>query len=87
MVLLEQLQLPIMEQYGVRCNAVAPGWIDTPLNDDYIKSFGDERAFREKLGQNSSGIGRTGTPEEVANLVWLACIQRGLFCYRSGLDH
>ena len=56
---------------GVRCNAVAPGWIDTPLNNDYIKSFGDEKAFRKKLN-HIHPIGRTGKPEEVANLVcWL----------------
>ena len=59
-------------EHGVRCNAIAPGWIDTPLNNDYIKSFGDERAFKQKLGKIHP-LGRTGTPEEVANLVsWLA---------------
>ena len=45
--------------------------IDTPLNNDYIKSFGDERAFKQKL-EKIHPVGRTGTPEEVANLVsWL----------------
>tara|TARA_X000001036_G_scaffold206973_1_gene194569 strand:- start:154 stop:882 length:729 start_codon:yes stop_codon:yes gene_type:complete len=59
-------------EYGIRCNAIAPGWIDTPLNNDFIKSFGDEKAFKEKL-RKIHPIGRTGTPKEVANLVsWLA---------------
>lgn len=57
---------------GVRCNAVAPGWIDTPLNEDFIAGLGDAKAFRAKI----SGIhplGRTGKPQEVAQLIcWLA---------------
>ncbi|MEL7026188.1 MAG: SDR family oxidoreductase [Pseudomonadota bacterium] len=56
---------------GVRCNAVAPGWIDTPLNEDFIASMPDPDAFRSGL----SGIhpmGRTGTPKDVAQLIaWL----------------
>ena len=53
---------------GIRCNAVAPGWIDTPLNDNFIESREDPDRFR----QNINGIhpvGRTGGPEEVAALV------------------
>lgn len=57
---------------GVRCNAVAPGWIDTPLNEDFIASMPDPTGFRAQLG-TIHPVGRTGQPEEVANLVvWLA---------------
>ncbi|UIJ91797.1 SDR family oxidoreductase (plasmid) [Sinorhizobium meliloti] len=57
---------------GVRCNAVAPGWIDTELNEDFIQSMPDPVAFRGSIGKIHP-IGRTGKPEEVANLVaWLA---------------
>ncbi|TIT89685.1 MAG: SDR family oxidoreductase, partial [Mesorhizobium sp.] len=57
---------------GVRCNAVAPGWIDTDLNLDFIESMPDPKRFRQQIG-NIHPIGRTGKPEEVANLVvWLA---------------
>ncbi len=57
---------------GVRCNAVAPGWIDTDLNLAFIESFGDPDEFREKIG-GIHPVGRTGKPEEIASLVkWLA---------------
>ena len=57
---------------GVRCNAVAPGWIDTELNDDFIASMGDPAEFRRKIGKIHP-VRRTGKPEEVATLVrWLA---------------
>ena len=56
---------------GIRCNAVAPGWIDTPLNKDFIASMPDPKAFHTKI----SGIhplGRIGKPTEVAELIcWL----------------
>ena len=57
---------------GVRCNAVAPGWIDTPLNEDFIESLGDPAAFRAEVC-GIHPVGRTGRPEEVAELIcWLA---------------
>jgi len=57
---------------GVRCNAVAPGWIDTELNIDFIESLGDPDTFRSQIG-GIHPVGRTGKPEEVASLVtWLA---------------
>lgn len=57
---------------GVRCNAIAPGWIDTPLNVDFIESLGDPEAFRAQIG-GIHPVRRTGTPAEVAQLIcWLA---------------
>jgi len=57
---------------GVRCNAVAPGWIDTSLNEEFIESMSDPIAFRQAIGKIHP-IDRTGKPEEVAALVaWLA---------------
>ena len=40
---------------GVRCNAVAPGWIDTELNEDFIESMEDPAAFRRQIGGIPSG--------------------------------
>ena len=57
---------------NVRCNAVAPGWIDTDLNTDYIESMPDPAGFREGLA-GIHPLRRTGAPKDVAALIcWLA---------------
>lgn len=57
---------------GVRCNAVAPGWIDTALNEAFVDSMPDPASFRAQIG-TIHPVRRTGTPDEVAALVcWLA---------------
>ncbi|WP_293572597.1 SDR family oxidoreductase [Phaeobacter sp.] len=56
---------------GVRCNAIAPGWIDTDLNTAFVENRPDPDSFRASLG-DIHPIGRTGTPEEIAGLAaWL----------------
>lgn len=62
---------------GIRCNAVAPGWIDTDLNNDFIDSMPDPQAFRQQIGRIHP-VRRTGTPDEVAALVaFLAAPEAG----------
>jgi len=62
---------------GVRCNAVAPGWIDTDLNDAFIESLDDPTDFRGKIG-GIHPLRRTGAPQEVAELIcWLASPEAG----------
>lgn len=63
---------------GVRCNAVAPGWIDTDLNLDFIDSMQDPEAFRQEIGRIHP-LGRTGKPEEVAALVVWLCSEAASF--------
>lgn len=53
---------------GIRCNAVAPGWIDTDLNLEFIAGTPDPDAFRRDIGRIHP-VARTGQPEEVAALV------------------
>ena len=60
------------ESRKVRCNAVAPGWIDTDLNVAFVESMPDPAGFKQDIGRIHP-VGRTGRPEEVAALVaWLA---------------
>ena len=62
---------------GIRCNAVAPGWIDTDLNLDLIESMSDAETFRRDIARIHPA-GRTGSPEEVAALVaFLAADEAG----------
>ncbi len=62
---------------GIRCNAVAPGWIDTDLNQEFIESMPDPDAFRRDIGKIHP-VARTGNPEEVAALVaFLAAEESG----------
>lgn len=57
---------------GVRCNAIAPGWIKSALSEDYLESMPDSaRVRRELLAMHPAG--RLGEPRDVGNLaVWLA---------------
>jgi len=62
---------------GIRCNAVAPGWIDTQLNEEFIKSMDDPASFRKNISKIHP-LAKTGSPTEVANLVcWLASDEAG----------
>jgi meso-butanediol dehydrogenase/(S,S)-butanediol dehydrogenase/diacetyl reductase len=62
---------------GIRCNAVAPGWIDTDLNEIFIGSMPDPAAFRRNIGKIHP-LGRTGSTEDVAALiVFLAAQESG----------
>jgi meso-butanediol dehydrogenase/(S,S)-butanediol dehydrogenase/diacetyl reductase len=53
-------------QLGVRCNAVCPGWVDTPMNAQYGKEFEDEARARVAHQQP---LGRMLTPDEVAKVI------------------
>ena len=57
---------------GVRCNAVAPGWIDTPLNASYVDDHPDRDTVIDELAKLHP-LGRVGDPRDVGDVVvWLA---------------
>ncbi len=62
---------------GIRCNAVAPGWINTDLNLEFIASTENPGRFEKEINRIHP-LGRTGSPEEVAALVaFLAAEESG----------
>ncbi len=52
--------------FGIRCNAVSPGFIDTDMTREILAK---DPARREKIEGRIPG-GRFGTPEDVANAVY-----------------
>ncbi|MEP3889488.1 MAG: SDR family oxidoreductase [Hellea sp.] len=52
--------------HGIRCNAIAPGWINTPFNEKFLEQYPD-RAKTDAEIKNLHPIGRLGLPEDIAN--------------------
>jgi NAD(P)-dependent dehydrogenase (short-subunit alcohol dehydrogenase family) len=53
---------------GVRVNAIAPGLIETPMQDPLREALGGGELGRRRLDQVTP-LGRIGSPDEVASLV------------------
>jgi NAD(P)-dependent dehydrogenase (short-subunit alcohol dehydrogenase family) len=53
---------------GIRCNAVCPGDIDTPLVSAYFETADDPTALRAKI-EREYPLGRIAQPEEIARAV------------------
>lgn len=62
-------------RHNVRCNALCPGFVDTPFNNGFERQMGGRRALEAYIAQ-SIPMGRWGTPEEIAQgIVFLASDQ------------
>ena len=53
---------------GIRCNAICPGWVDTPINYAHADLLGGIDHVYSTISAFQP-IGRPGTPREIANLV------------------
>ena len=58
--------------FGIRVNAVAPGWIDTPMTARVPEEI-RRRAVDESV------LGRLGEPDEVADAVWFLASRLGRY--------
>ena len=73
------------EKLPIRCNAVCPGVIDTPILGDTVQRFGGGTAGVEALVRLNP-IGRLGTAEEIANAVCFLASERASFITGAALD-
>uniref|UniRef100_UPI003A893D50 SDR family NAD(P)-dependent oxidoreductase n=1 Tax=Streptomyces sp. 4F14 TaxID=3394380 RepID=UPI003A893D50 len=55
-----------MGPHGIRVNAVAPGWIRTPMTDRHDTAA---QTHTESLMARMSPLGRVGEPEDIAHAV------------------
>ena len=52
---------------GIRCNAICPGWVDTPINYAHAEMLGGLEKIYESI-DSFQPIGRPGEPREIANV-------------------
>ena len=64
---------------GIRCNAIAPGTIDTPSLGDRINAAPDPEQQRKDFIARQP-MGRLGTAQEVAHLVLFLASDESAFC-------
>ena len=55
-------------RYGVRVNALCPGWVDTPFNEPYTRQLGGRKALEHAIA-NIVPMGRFATAEEIAEVI------------------
>lgn len=65
-------------RHGIRCNAVAPGWIATELSEKYVASLGDPATVHEQL-HRLHPVGRLGAPRDIGDAVAFLASERASF--------
>ncbi|OQA34435.1 MAG: Levodione reductase [Betaproteobacteria bacterium ADurb.Bin341] len=62
-------------QYGIRINAICPGWVDTPILDEVHRKLPD---FEQKALEYIA-LKRFGKPEEIARVVAFLCSEEASY--------
>lgn len=58
--------------HGIRCNAIAPGWINTPFNEAFLDQYPDRAKVDAEI-KALHPVGRLGRPEDIGDVaLWLA---------------
>ncbi len=64
-------------RFGIRCNALCPGFVDTPFNDGFERQLGGRAALQSYV-QSTIPMGRWARMEEIAeSIVYLASARSG----------
>ena len=58
--------------FGIRCNAIAPGWINTPFNEAFLNQYPDRKKVDAEI-KALHPVGRLGEPDDIGDVaLWLA---------------
>lgn len=64
--------------YGIRCNAIAPGWINSDLSNNYIDAQPDSEQARTDL-LKLHPTGRTGEPTDIGSAAVFLASEESVF--------
>jgi len=65
-------------QWGIRCNAIAPGYITTPMVTDYLDEADDAEAVARQIDAWHA-LGRMGRADEIAAAALFLCSDESSF--------
>jgi NAD(P)-dependent dehydrogenase (short-subunit alcohol dehydrogenase family) len=65
-------------KYGVRINALCPGWVDTPFNDAFTRQMGGREALLAYV-KDKIPMGRFASVEEIAEAILFLASDRSSF--------
>jgi NAD(P)-dependent dehydrogenase (short-subunit alcohol dehydrogenase family) len=69
---------------NIRCNAICPGWVDTPINDAHAEMLGGLDKVYASI-DSFQPIGRPGEPREIANVALFLASDEASFVTGSAI--